>query len=195
MVGPGGHGRSADDGRALIGSEAEAQEVRRRDLAGWRHHLGNTADPGPENLDEDGVLDAFELRRSSREVCGVGHLEEEHRRKLTGFGHDAIERVELTRDPVRVVNALGAQRLLNRGSNRLAVFEDQGEGVPEVNPPESLQLGDAMALLAAGELIAGADTDVVGAELGGSFRGHEHLHQRETERGDSGISQPVQDAL
>src|SRR5580704_15070711 len=102
------------------------------------------------------MLDAVDMRRGSGEVGGVGDLEEEECYELTGFRHDRVERGEFAFDTLGIVDAFGAQRLLEGGPDRLAVLEHQRERVAEVNPPRSLQLGDAMSLVAASEFIGGA---------------------------------------
>ena len=81
------------------------------------------------DLDEHGVLDALELRRRGGEVGWVGHLEEEERGELTDLGHDRVECGELARDPIRVVDAFGAQRLLEGGADRVSRFSNTSASV------------------------------------------------------------------
>src|SRR5579863_4475572 len=131
------------------------------------------------------MLDALEMRRGSGEVGGVGDLEEKDCYELTGFRHDRVERGELAFDTLGIIDAFGAQRLLEGGPDRLAVLEHQRERVAEVDPPRSLELGDAMPLVAASELVRVADADVAEVDPGRSFRGHGHLHQLEAGRRDS----------
>ena len=101
---------------------------------------------------------------------------------LPRFRHHGIECGNLCRDPIRVIDALGSQRLLERRSDAVAALEDQRERLGKANPAEVLQLGDAMALISARDLVRAAGTDVGTVDAGRSFDSHQHLHEREAER-------------
>ena len=122
------------------------------------------------------MLDALDTACGGGEVGWIGDLEKERRQRAPPGGHNRVEGGELARDPLRVIDALGPERFLQRRADGVAVLEDQRERLAETDAPSALQLGDAVALLAAHALVVDADTHVVEIELDRAFERQEHLH-------------------
>jgi len=182
----------------LIGVEAEAQVLRKRTLPRREHRIRNSVHPGARHLEEHGPLDAVEPHRDRVEISRVRDLEEERRGQLAGSGHHRVERDNLARDALRVVDALAAQRLLECRTDGVAILEDQGQGIAEVDPPEALELGHPPALVAPHRLVCVPDPYLIEADRVRSLERHEHLRALQTwphrTATDSGTSARTGDA-
>ena len=85
MIGPDRDGRSADDGRALLRLEAEAQVVRAaRFPRAANTSSGTPRTRVPATSRKTVLLDALETHRRGGEVGGIGHLEKERGSELPG---------------------------------------------------------------------------------------------------------------
>ena len=116
------------------------------------------------------------------EIGRIVDLQEQQRGEVTRAGHHGVERSALGRHPFGSIDALGSERFLEGGADRVPVLEDQREAVAKTHPARSLQLADAMSLISAHTLVfrAGAHVEI---ELDRAFRGHQHLQQPVAERG------------
>ena len=120
------------------------------------------------------MLDALEPPRGGGEIGWVGDLEKEDGSELARGGHNRVEGGELGRDPLRVIDALRPERLLEGRADRVPILEDQRERLAETDAPNALQLGDAVALVAAHALVVDADAHVVEVESGRVLRASQY---------------------
>jgi hypothetical protein len=164
MVAARSHRSTVANGFAVVVLEREPQVVRKPALAGGKDLIRHPEDPGCVDLDEHRPLDAVELEHRGIEVRRISHLEEEHGGKSARRGHDGSERGNLLRNLGRVVDALGAQCLLEDGADGFAVLEDECQRLAEADAAGLLSVTGSPPLSTANCVVRRADPHIVEAD-------------------------------
>jgi hypothetical protein len=152
---------AAEERGPLSVGEPEAEVVdAARPIVTRPARLEGVLDALPADLEVHGLLDPAQVVQPAGELGRIGDLDEQRRAELPLAGDEVVEDLELLTNALRLVDALGAQKLLDDPAHCLAILEHQAQQVAEQDAPMALELDDSAPRVGANGLVGGWRTDI-----------------------------------